>query len=86
MTVMRDATAAELHGEPDAVLEAIVRNELSATGQTIDLARMELRRRGARKPAGRGGQVPPLRWCDDGHTWRGWSAACPRCAAGRAGR
>ena len=80
---MRDATAAELHGEPDAVLEAIVWNELGATGATVDLARMELRRRRGRGASrGRGG-MPPAQMCDDGHSWRGWSKACPVCARER---
>ena len=81
MAVVRDATAAELHGEPDAVLEAILRGELGATGRTVDLARMELRRR--KRPAASRRRVPPAQTCDDGHTWRGWSKACPQCASER---
>lgn len=43
---MRDATGAEIHEEPDAILEAMVAGDLDATWTTRELAKNELERRG----------------------------------------
>lgn len=50
---LRDATAAELFEEPDAVIEAIVAGEIQATPQTVALAKAELENRSTvvREPA-----------------------------------
>lgn len=49
---MRDATAAEIHEEPDAILEAMVAGELDATWVTVEMAKNELDRRGIPQAAG----------------------------------